>query len=179
MAVTELRLTGSGGQGLILAGIIIAEAALLDGNNAIQTQSYGPEARGGASKAEVLISTSAIDFPKVEQPNILLTLTQVAFDKYGKDIRPNGLLIVDESVELPKGIAMDHIMQIPIIKTATETLGKSIVSNIVAIGVITELTKIVSRENVEKAVLSRVPKGTEKLNKEALEAGYQLAQATL
>lgn len=179
MAVTELRLTGSGGQGLILAGIIIAEAALLDGNNAIQTQSYGPEARGGASKAEVLISTRSIDFPKVEQPNILLTLTQVAFDKYGKDIQKTGLLIVDESVELPEGAPMEQIVQIPIIRTATETLGKAIVSNIVAIGVITELTKIVSRENVEKAVLSRVPKGTEKLNREALEAGYQLAQATL
>ena len=171
-----MRLTGSGGQGLILAGIIFAEAALLDGNNAIQTQSYGPEARGGASKAEVLISTEAIDFPKVEQPDILLALTQIASDKYVTDIREKGILIVDETVEIPSNLNVSKIVRAPILRTAAEVLGKSIVANIVAIGLITELTKVVSRENLEKAVLARVPKGTEDLNRRALEEGYKLAE---
>ncbi len=97
---TEMRLTGSGGQGLILAGIIFAEAALLDGNNSLQSQSYGPEARGGASKAEVIISKEEIDFPKVEMPDVLLSLTQVACDKYSGEIADDGILIVDETVNL-------------------------------------------------------------------------------
>ncbi|MCK8058821.1 MULTISPECIES: 2-oxoacid:acceptor oxidoreductase family protein [unclassified Fusibacter] len=176
MSLREMRLTGSGGQGLILAGIIFAEAALLDGNNAIQTQSYGPEARGGASKAEVLISTEAIDFPKVEQPDILLALTQIASDKYVTDIREKGILIVDETVEIPSNLKVSKIVRAPILRTAAEVLGKSIVANIVAIGLITELTKVVSRENLEKAVLARVPKGTEDLNRRALEEGYKLAE---
>jgi 2-oxoglutarate ferredoxin oxidoreductase subunit gamma len=176
MSLKEMRLTGSGGQGLILAGIIFAEAALLDGNNAIQTQSYGPEARGGASKAEVLISTEPIDFPKVEQPAILLALTQIAGDKYARDVRPDGILIVDETVEIPDGINVSKIVRSPILRTATEVLGKTIVANIVAIGLITELTKVVSRENIEKAILARVPKGTEDLNRRALEEGYKLAE---
>lgn len=176
MALTEMRLTGSGGQGLILAGIIFAEGALLDGNEAIQTQSYGPEARGGASKAEVLISTEAIDFPKVEKPDILLALTQVACNQYGRDIKDSGVLILDDSVETPANLPPAKIVRVPILKTAAEVIGKPIVANIVAIGFITELTKCVSRENIEKAVMARVPKGTEALNQRALEEGYKLAQ---
>lgn len=176
MALTEMRLTGSGGQGLILAGIIFAEGALLDGNEAIQTQSYGPEARGGASKAEVLISTDPIDFPKVEMPDILLALTQVACNQYGKDIKSTGILILDETVEKPQASAAERIVSVPILRTASEVLGKPIVANIIAIGFIAELTKCVSRENIEKAVMARVPKGTEALNQRALEEGYKLAQ---
>lgn len=176
MSTTEMRLTGSGGQGLILAGIIFAEAALLDGNNSIQSQSYGPEARGGASKAEVIISSEPIDFPKVETPGVLLTMTQVACDKYLKDIAPDGIIIADKTVEIdavPAGTTLHHV---PIIETAVQQMGKQIVANIVAIGYITELLGIVSKENIEKAVLSRVPKGTEELNKKALQAGYELAK---
>ncbi len=172
---TEMRLTGSGGQGLILAGIIFAEAALLDGNNSIQSQSYGPEARGGASKAEVIISDSEIDFPKVEVPKILLSLTQVAYDKYHADIADDGIMIIDETIEakeIPTGV---KCLKVPILKTASDEVGKAIVANIVAIGLITELTGIVSKENIEKAMLSHVPQGTEELNKKALKAGYDLA----
>lgn len=172
-----MRLTGSGGQGLILAGIILAEAALLEGKNSIQSQSYGPEARGGASKAEVIIKDSEIDFPKVEVPDLLLSLTQVAYDKYHHQISPNGLLIIDETVdesEIPKGV---KFIKAPIIGTATEKIGKSIVANIVAIGLIVGLTNLLSREKVETAVLGRVPKGTEELNKKALQAGYELAES--
>ncbi|GAU76989.1 2-oxoacid:acceptor oxidoreductase family protein [Fusibacter sp. 3D3] len=171
----ELRLSGSGGQGLITAGIILAEAALRDNKNAIQTQSYGPEARGGASKAEVIISDSVIDFPKVTLPNMSLALTQIACDKYIKDISEEGTIIVDDSIELPKGLKAKRIISVPIIETARVAVGKEIVANIVALGLIVGLTGIVSAESLEAAILSRVPKGTEELNKLALQKGYELA----
>jgi len=173
----ELRLSGSGGQGLLLAGIILSEAAILEGKNAIQTQSYGPEARGGASKAEVIISHDDIDFPKVTVPNLVLALTQVASDKYIESVSEDGIVVVDSRIELPKDLKAKKIISVPIIETATEKVGRSIVANIIAIGIIAEATKIVSRESVEQAVLSRVPRGTEELNKAALAAGYELANA--
>lgn len=151
----ELRLSGSGGQGIILAGIILAEAAINEGKNAIQSQSYGPEARGGASKAEVIISTEAIYFPKVQDPDYLLALTQVAADKYLDGIGENGVVILDASIKVPENVKAKKIIHIPILKTATEVVGKSIVANIVAVGAITEITGVVSKEAVENAVLSR------------------------
>ena len=97
----EIRLSGSGGQGLILAGIILAEAAIIDGKNAVQTQSYGPEARGGASKAEVIISTEKIDFPKVRECDIFLSLTQKSFDQYSKGLKKDGIMISSTGCALP------------------------------------------------------------------------------
>ena len=174
---TEIRLSGSGGQGLILAGVILAEAAILDDKIAIQSQSYGPEARGGASKAEVIISTEEIDFPKVISPNLVLALTQVASDKYAHTVDSDGILVVDEEFILPDTINAKKIVKLPIIQTAIDKVGRNIVANIVAIGLITELTQVVSKESVEKAVLARVPKGTEDLNRKALSEGYLLAQS--
>jgi len=95
-----VRLSGSGGQGLILAGIILAEGAISSNLNAVQTQSYGPEARGGASKSEVIISDSDINFPKIIKPNILLSLTQKSLNEYLKDIESSGIIIVDSSIEV-------------------------------------------------------------------------------
>lgn len=175
----ELRLSGSGGQGLITAGIILAEAALLDHKNAIQTQSYGPEARGGASKAEVIISDKSIDFPKVTLPNMSLALTQIACDKYISDITEDGTIIVDDSIVLPAQLVAKNIYRLPIIKTAIQEVGKEIVANIVALGLIVRLTGIVTDDSLEKAILSRIPKGTEDLNKLALKKGYELAESLL
>ncbi len=172
----ELRLSGSGGQGLITAGIILAEAAIIDNMNAIQTQSYGPEARGGASKAEVIISSNVIDFPKVTLPNMTLALTQIASDKYINDVKSDGFIIVDEDIELPANLNAKHIVKLPIIKTAKNEVGREIVANIVALGVIVGLSKVVSREGLEKAVLSRIPRGTEDLNKMALAKGFELVE---
>ncbi|MBN2260891.1 MAG: 2-oxoacid:acceptor oxidoreductase family protein [Clostridiales bacterium] len=175
----EIRLSGSGGQGLLLAGVILAEAAIFDNKNAIQSQSYGPEARGGASKAEVIISDEQIDFPKVISPDLVLALTQIASDKYSKTVNQQGILIVDDSIELDGNYNYGRVIKVPIIKTAAEKVGRSIVANIVAVGLIAELTQMISRENIEKAVLSRVPKGTEDLNRKALMEGYLLAQSVL
>jgi len=170
----ELRLSGSGGQGLILAGIILAEAALYDDKNVVQSQSYGPEARGGASKAEVIISEDDINYPKVRDCNILLALTQVACDKYIDGLNEGGTLILDSSIKNVPDRDNVNIFRVPILETAKEKLNRPMVSNIVALGTIYELTKIVSKKSLEKAVLSRVPKGTEELNKKALEEGFNL-----
>jgi 2-oxoglutarate ferredoxin oxidoreductase subunit gamma len=171
----ELRLSGSGGQGLITAGIILAEAALADGKNAVQTQSYGPEARGGASKAEVIISDEVIDFPKVTQPDLILALTQDAGEKYVDETAANATVIVDESVTLSETGRIKQFFHAPIIETARHDVGREIVANIVALGLIAGLTKVVSRDSLEAAVLKRLPKGTEDLNRLALQAGYDMA----
>ncbi len=176
----EIRFSGSGGQGLILAGVIFAEAATIyDKINAVQSQSYGPEARGGASKSEVIISDQVIDFPKAQAIDLQLSLTQESCTKYYKDLKPSGTLLVDEDFvrDVPKGSF--KVIKMPIIRTATEEIGKAFVANIVALGAITALTGKVTIESVEKAVLSRVPKGTEDLNKKALRAGYDLAKARM
>ena len=173
----ELRLTGSGGQGLILGGIILAEAALNEGKNAIQSQSYGPEARGGASKAEVIISDEEIDFPKVDKADLLLSLTQAAFDKYCKTVKKDGILLIDSSVSVPEEFNYASIIQVPILATACDVIGKPMVANIIAVGIIQELLNTVSKESLEAAVLRRVPKGTEELNQRALREGYKLAKA--
>ncbi len=172
----EIRLTGSGGQGLILGGIILAEAALLDGKTAIQSQSYGPEARGGASKAEVIISQEEIDYPKVGSADLLLALTQIACDKYADSVKEDGILLVDSTVTLPQGIKAGKIVQVPILQTASDVVGKSMVANIVAIGAIQQLLESVTKDSLEAAVLKRVPKGTEELNRKALAEGYKMVE---
>ena len=173
----ELRLSGSGGQGLILAGKILAEAAAIyDSKNATQSQSYGPEARGGSSRSEIIISDEEIDYPKAVNIDLLLAFTQEACDKYWKDLKENGILLVDSEyvTNFPKG--KFKVCAMPICEIAEKEAGKSMVANIVALGVITELTKAVSKEAVETAILSRVPKGTEELNLKAFRAGIAAAQ---
>lgn len=174
-SIVEIRLSGSGGQGLILAGIILAEAAILDGKNSIQTQSYGPEARGGSSKSEVIISNDYIIYPKVLKPDILLALTPSAYMRYKSDVKDNAVIIIDESIT-PTKEDKHKIVSLPIIKTAQNVVGKAFVANIVSLGVIAELTIVVTRESLEKAVLNRVPRGTEEMNKRALLEGYDLAK---
>ena len=172
----QIVLTGTGGQGLILAGIILAEAAVLDGKQAIQTQSYGPEARGGASKAEVIISDEAIDFPKVQKADVLLAMSQEAFNKYGGEIGAGGKLIVDSTFvrELKETPAAQVLL--PITKGAKEQLGRDMFANIIALGAIVGLTGTVSRESLVAAVLARVPKGTEAKNTQAIDLGFQMAK---
>lgn len=172
---TEFRLSGSGGQGLLLAGIVLAEAAILEDKNAVQTQSYGPEARGGASKAEVVISDMDIDYPKATDPDFLLALTPESYKTYGV-LMNKGLIIVDESVVLSADIKA-RTVRVPILRTAAEDLGKKVVANIVALGALAGISGIVSEKTLELAVRNRVPKGTEDLNLSALKRGFELAEA--
>ena len=165
----EIRFSGSGGQGMILAGIIMAEAAAIYGcKNAVQSQSYGPESRGGASKAEVIISQGAID--------CMLAMTQEACTRYHYDVKEGGILLIDsdEVKDEPKGSF--RILRFPIISTARDELGKTIVANIISLGMIAELTGVVSHEAIEKAVLSRVPAAFLDLNRKALQIGFERAK---
>jgi 2-oxoglutarate ferredoxin oxidoreductase subunit gamma len=172
----EIRLAGSGGQGLILAGIILAEAAgVYDGKFVCQTQSYGPEARGGASKAEVVISDAEIDYPKAIQPDVLLALNQKSLDAYSGDLKRGGALLVD--ADLVKEVPLGQALAVPFTRIARDELGKTMVANIVALGALAQLTGAVSLKSLEAAVLARVPKGTEDLNKKALAAGVRAVQA--
>ena len=171
----EIRLAGSGGQGLILAGIILAEAAgVYDGKFVCQTQSYGPEARGGASKAEVVISDAAIDYPKAIQPDVLLALNQKSLEAFSSDLKPGGLLLVD--ADLVKEASASRVLALPFTRIARE-LGRAMAANIVALGALAQLTGAVSLESLETAVLARVPKGSEELNRRALAAGVAAAKA--
>lgn len=176
----EVRFGGSGGQGQILAGIILAEAAILDGLNVTQTQSYGPEARGGASKAEVLISDSLIHFPKVNNPNYMVLMSQEACDKYAASIKAGGTLIIDSTLvqNVPQNRAA-NVYRVSITRIAREKVGKVLCANVVALGVLVGLTGLVSKESLEKALFMHIPPGTEELNKKALYAGYEAAEKAL
>ncbi|MEJ5365924.1 MAG: 2-oxoacid:acceptor oxidoreductase family protein [Desulfosoma sp.] len=171
----EVRLSGSGGQGLIMAGIILAEAAgIYDGKYVCQTQSYGPEARGGASKSEVVISDEEIDYPKAIKPDVLLAMNQKSCDAYFFDLKPDGMLIVDST--FVKQVPTTRAVAIPFTQIARTELKKEMTANIVALGALALLTRAVSLSALEAAVLARVPPGTEELNKKALEAGITAAK---
>jgi 2-oxoglutarate ferredoxin oxidoreductase subunit gamma len=176
----DVRLGGSGGQGLILAGKILAEAAAIyDGHNAVQTQSYGPEARGGSSKAEVVIRDGEIDYPKAMDLDLLLALTQESCTKFSCDLKDDGILIVDsENVkDTPDG--KFKLYAIPITSIAAKKVGKIVVTNIVALGIITRLAGIVTEDSMRKAILARVPKGTEEVNMKAFDEGWKAAEELL
>jgi 2-oxoglutarate ferredoxin oxidoreductase subunit gamma len=174
----DIRLSGSGGQGLIMMGIILAEAiGVYDGKFVAQTQSYGPEARGGSSKAEVVVSDEEIDYPKAMQLDLLLAMNQRSCDDYYMDLKPNGILIVDSTFVTQVPVSGAYV--IPFTRIAREMLKREMVANIVALGAISQLSDIVSKKALEAAVLARVPKGTEKLNKDALQAGMQAAKRLL
>ncbi|MCK5684234.1 2-oxoacid:acceptor oxidoreductase family protein [bacterium] len=169
----EVRLSGSGGQGLITAGMIMGEAAsVFDGKFAVQTQSYGPEARGGACKAELIISEKEVAYPKPVDADILLALSQQAYDQYKDDVKEDGVIIVDSSlVKYEKG---KGVYPIPITQLAIDKVGLKVTANVVALGVISSLTGVVSYEALERALLSRIPPGTEEINKKALALGKTL-----
>lgn len=171
----EIRFSGAGGQGLILAGIILAESMLLEGGyNVVQTQSYGPEARGGASKAEVIISPSPIYFPKVSNPDLLLALTQEALTKYSKDLKSSGILIIDQDIDPSQIAPTVKIYRLPILHSASEIIGKSLVANIISLGIICGCLDFVSQESLKTAILNRVPKAFLEMNSRAFELGLQL-----
>lgn len=168
----EVRFSGSGGQGLITAAVIFAEAAgVYGGKYVCQTQSYGPEARGGKSKAEVVISDQPIDYPKAVELNLLLAMNQAACDAYFFDLRPEGLLVVDSS--LVEQLPTSRVIAIPFTEIARDEIGKVMVANMVALGAIGILSGQVSVTDLELSLLTRIPAGTEKMNINALHRGVE------
>jgi len=172
----ELRLSGTGGQGLILAGIVMADAAIRDGRNSIQYQSYGPEARGGASRAEVIIDDEEIDYPRVSHPDVLLVMSQEACDKFANDLAGGGVMIVDSTYvqEMPE--IHGRVYKLPISRTAREEVGWEMVANVVALGALVRITGVVSREALNVALSVRIPNGLEDINRKALNVGWELAE---
>lgn len=170
-----MRFTGSGGQGVILASVIIAEAAILAGMNTVQSQAYGPEARGGMCKAETVISSQPIWFSKVQSPNMLLALTQKSLDKYSSNLADNAVVIIDSSLIIPASIEGRKVIAMPILDTATKTVGKAMTANIVAVGAINQILGLFDNDLLFEAVKRHVPAGTEELNEKALFCGVELA----
>ncbi|MGI6678427.1 MAG: 2-oxoacid:acceptor oxidoreductase family protein [Dehalobacterium sp.] len=175
----NIRLSGTGGQGLILGGIILASAAVLDGNNTVQSQSYGPEARGGASKAEVIISQEEIFYPKVENADIFLSMSQPAYRKYSSQVKEDAIIIIDSTLVKDLTQEKGKYYQIPITELAKQETGREMTANIVALGVIAGITGVVSEDALRKAVLARIPAGTEELNEKALNAGIRSGREAL
>jgi 2-oxoglutarate ferredoxin oxidoreductase subunit gamma len=174
----ELRLSGAGGQGLLFAGKIIAEAAAIyDGKIATQAQSYGPEARGGASKSDVVISDGEIDYPVASSLDLLLALTQESVEAYLKDVKPGGIVLVDSALvgAVPDGSY--RVVRLPIVETARNKVGKVISANLVAVGIIAGLIGVVSVSAIESAIKARVPRGTEDFNLRAFHAGHDMVKA--
>ena len=178
----SIRFTGSGGQGAVLAGIIIARAVVLydkkhatekDGKFAIQTQSYGPEVRGSVTKSDIKISDEEIHYPYVKIPDIFIAMSEQAYNKYSKEIGNNTTVLIDK--DLVKIIPEVKYYEIPANKIAKE-LGKEVVANIVMIGALCGITNVTSKKSLESAVLEIVPKGTEDINKKALQKGYSLGK---
>jgi 2-oxoglutarate ferredoxin oxidoreductase subunit gamma len=176
----EVRFAGFGGQGIIKSGIITASAACIyTGKNAVQTQSYGPESRGGACKSEVVISEEEIDFPKVVEPDVLVVMSQHAYNEYAENVKPNGTMIIDpDMVPHEKEIGSVKVFRIPATKIAEE-LGRKIVANIVMLGAFVAITGLLDKNAVKESIKANIPKGTEELNLRAFEKGYEYAKSLL
>jgi 2-oxoglutarate ferredoxin oxidoreductase subunit gamma len=172
----RLVFSGSGGQGVITAAIIMAEAAVMHENLiAVQTQSYGAEARGGATRADVIISDNPINFPKVVQPNVLICLTQEAYSKYSPIIRPGGLLITDSRhVKTHKRVDARQ-RELPFTQAVMEKIARPVVLNICMLGAVVSLTQAVRFESILKVLESRLPAALVPINRQALELGIELA----
>jgi 2-oxoglutarate ferredoxin oxidoreductase subunit gamma len=171
----EVRFSGFGGQGVILAAVILGRAAALyDGKHAVQTQVYGPEARGGASMSAVIIDDEPILYPEVSVPDIYVIMSQEGFERYGAKAPREAVMLID--TDMVDGRPQCTFHEIPATSEARNTLGKVIVANIVMLGAVVAATGIVSDAAIEKAVLDSVPKGTEKLNQSALKRGMELVR---
>jgi len=177
---TEVRLAGFGGQGIVLAGSILGKAAALhQGLNAVFTQSYGPEARGGACSADVVMSTGPIYYPKVSAPHILVLMSEDARNTYGGVLREGATLIVDQDlVNLDQAPAGCRLLKVRATRIA-EKLGRTIVANIVMLGFLTAVTGVVTYEAMEKSLLASIPPGTEDLNLNALKSGFEEGEKAL
>jgi len=169
----EVRFSGFGGQGIVLSAVILGRAAVMyDNKHAVQTQVYGPEARGGASMSAVIIDDEPVLFPKVATPDIYVIMSQEGFEKYGAGAPESAVMVLDSSLvhSRPKC----RYYEIPATREAKQALGRDIVANIVMLGALVAATKVVSEAALEKAILDSVPKGTEALNVKAMRKGIEL-----
>jgi len=170
----QVRLAGAGGQGIVLAGLLLAEAAVAAGKNATHAQAYGPESRGGASKAEVIVSDGEIDFPYADRVDLLLALTQEAYEQYVHQLTPGGILVVDGDQVRPAPTDGLAVHALPIVATAQRVLGTMVGANLVALGALVGLSGVVPPEAAERAVAARRPGGSAETALRAFRAGLAL-----
>ncbi|MDD1684862.1 MAG: 2-oxoacid:acceptor oxidoreductase family protein [Methanoregula sp.] len=169
----EIRFSGFGGQGIILSAVIIGRAAVMyDSKFAVQTQVYGPEARGGASMSAVIIDDNEILYPKVSEPDIYVIMSQEGFEKYGANARESATMLIDSTLVHSRPTC--RYIEVPATREAKQTLKKDIVANIVMLGALASATHVVGEEALKKAILDSVPRGTEDLNLKAMQLGLQL-----
>jgi 2-oxoglutarate ferredoxin oxidoreductase subunit gamma len=171
----EVRICGLGGQGVVLAGQLLGKAAVNDGFNAVQTQSYGAEARGSAAKSEVIISDGKIGFPLVRRCDVLVAMSQQALDLYVKDLREDGTLIVDEGLveRLPEGLKA-KVFQVAATKTAENVFKSRLYANIVMLGAVTKITGLITGGSMEKAIAEGLPEKVREVNIESFRKGLEL-----
>ena len=177
MQRVRMVFSGSGGQGVITAAIIFAEAAVIhEGLNATQSQAYGAAARGGATRTDIIISQEEINYPKVIQPNVLVCLTQEAYGNYATIIRPGGLLLTDERFVKTARKVDARQVELPMYSQVMEKIGKPIVFNICMLGAVVALTDLVKPESIMKVLEQRIPSGFVDMNRKALDLGMELGQ---
>lgn len=169
----EVRLAGSGGQGIIKSGLILAEAAMMDGKNVVQLQNYGAEARNGASRSDVIISDDEIDYPGIVALDILLAMNQKAYNSYTNILKPDGVVIFDSDLIYPALIEGINQYSAPFTRIAS-SLGSRIYANTVALGYLVAITGVVSMDSVKKAMKKHLPKKSLDVNLKAIERGYRL-----
>jgi 2-oxoglutarate ferredoxin oxidoreductase subunit gamma len=176
----EVRMAGFGGQGIISAGLMLAMAACIhEDRNAVQTRSYGPESRGGACKSEVVISDGEIDFPTVTEPDVLVVMSQEAYDAYVDTVKKGGTLLLDSDlVPKEKVTSRIRVFRVPATKIAEE-VGKTLVANVVMLGALTSIINLVNIKSMKKSILSTIPRDTEKLNLAAFKRGYDCGKRLL
>jgi len=177
--IKEIRLSGSGGQGIILAGDILAEAAAIyEGKNVTQNTAYGGQVRGGASKCEVLIGDpdEEIEYPEVIKADILLAMNQEAADNFARDVKDDGVVIVDTShvTRVPETRA--KILFFPITDMTREEFKSTLMANMVALGTLIGVTRVASVKAIERAIDEKAPRGTAEMNKKAFLFGFETAE---
>ena len=176
MEKCRIIFSGSGGQGIITSAIILAEAATLhEGLNAVQSQAYGPEARGGSSRSDVIISDKEIRYPKVIEPNILVCLTQAAYNGFASLIRPGGILLTDKFFVKHEKKVDARLVELDMHREVLKEIGRPIVFNICMLGAFIAITKLVKESSIMKVLEKRIPHGFLDMNKNALELGITMA----
>ncbi len=174
MAQTDLTIAGVGGQGSILAGVILGSAAVTyDGKYATQTQAYSSELRGGFAAAWVIVSDEPIEFPRVTHPDILVAQAQDSINRFGDVLKPDGILIVDSDMvhEIPPQVK--HLYKVPATTIARNEIKIAVTANMIMLGALCEITGIVNRKALEKAITAAVPEGKEQVNLEAFNLGAE------
>jgi 2-oxoglutarate ferredoxin oxidoreductase subunit gamma len=174
-----VRLSGAGGHGLIQAARILAEAAAVyDDKNAAESCSYGPEARGSASRAEIIISDEAIDYPRVGSVDFFVALTQEAYDKYINELNPTGILVTDSTVKVDSAVGAREVYSASFIEIAQKECSQAAMVNIVALGFIAAVNGVISPDSIRQAILGRIPKMSERIYLKAFECGLEAARRT-